>query len=237
MRTITIVSTKNSRIEKHESSATTWGDLKAEIQDKYDLENLKAVENVGKTTLEHIDAVLPEGDFRLFLRPSKTKSGADYRSMGFSELRAIIKKNDDLKAFLNANADNGRNWTQLKTVELQEGVARFFENSGNNSTSKKKTSAPASSKKSGAKSQASLEVTETDPTVVIDNALGMIEGAASSLSSLGADSEEVNTIVGKIKKHVKKLLKSILGESEEEKAARLEQEEIERELREIEEGF
>lgn len=237
MRTITIVSTKNSRIEKHESSATTWGDLKAEIQDKYDLGNLKAVENVGKTTLEHIDAVLPESDFRLFLRPSKTKSGADYKSMRFSELREIIKKNDDLKSFLTASAGNGRNWTQMKTAELQEGVAKFFGGSSKKSAPAKKPSTPATSKKSGVESQASLEVTETDPTAVIDNALGMIEGVASSLSSLGVDSEEVNTIVGKIKKNVKKLLKSILGESEEEKAARLEQEEIARELRELEEGF
>ena len=120
-RKVTIVSTKNNKVKFYETAATTWGELNAEINKDFDLSNLKATENVNKTTLEHVDAVLPEGEFRVFLRPVKTKSGGhDFDNMKFGDLRATFKTDEEVKKFLTGKVSaEGRNWTQLKTDELR----------------------------------------------------------------------------------------------------------------------
>jgi len=73
-RTVTLYSTKGGS-KKIETSAATWGELRPLVGESYDLSNLQPTESVGKTTLVHEDATLPEGDFILFLRPVRTKSG------------------------------------------------------------------------------------------------------------------------------------------------------------------
>ena len=125
-RKVTIVSTKNNKVKFYETAATTWGELNAEINKDFDLSNLKATENVNKTTLEHVDAVLPEGEFRVFLRPTKTKSGNhDFDSMKFGDLRATFKDDEEAKKFL-SSFKKGKNWTQLKTDELKEGLKIYY---------------------------------------------------------------------------------------------------------------
>lgn len=125
-RKVTIVSTKNNKVKFYETAATTWGELNAEINRDFDLSNLKATENVNKTTLEHVDAVLPEGEFRVFLRPVKTKSGHDFDNMKFGELRATFKDDEEVKKFLTGKvSDSGRNWTQLKTDELRDFLKEY----------------------------------------------------------------------------------------------------------------
>jgi len=73
-RTVTLYSTKGGS-QKVQTDVSTWGELKPIVAGRYDLSNLQATESVGKTTLEHEDAALPAGDFVLFLRPIRTKSG------------------------------------------------------------------------------------------------------------------------------------------------------------------
>lgn len=126
-RKVTIVSTKNNKVKFYETAATTWGELNAEINRDFDLSNLKATENVNKTTLEHVDAVLPEGEFRVFLRPVKTKSGGhDFDNMKFGDLRATFKNDEEVKKFLTGKVSaSGRNWTQLKTDELRDFLKEY----------------------------------------------------------------------------------------------------------------
>ena len=128
MRKIIVYSTKG-KSGSFESDATTWGDIKDQVINIVgNLDNLIATENVDKTNLEHTDAVLPEGEFKIFLRPSKTKSGARYEEMSFSELRDIIKEEGNkCKEYLNEVAkETNRNWTQLKTAELQQLIKDYF---------------------------------------------------------------------------------------------------------------
>ncbi len=75
MRSITVISTQNGHERVVNSSATTWGQLKSEIGQYYDLEALKATEATNRTILEYDDSILPSGDFTLYLRPGKVKSG------------------------------------------------------------------------------------------------------------------------------------------------------------------
>ena len=86
MRKIIVYSTKG-KSGSFESDAKTWGEIQSNVKGIVgDLDNLIATENVNKTNLGHQDSVLPEGDFKIFLRPSKTKSGAtNFNSMSFKE--------------------------------------------------------------------------------------------------------------------------------------------------------
>jgi hypothetical protein len=122
-RIVTLFSTKGGK-QKVETDATTWGELKPLVEEHYDLSNLQPTENVNKTTLTHQDAVLPEGEFVLFLRPVKTKSGIDgVENLGFRDLRALVTT-DDIKSHLN-NQVSGKNWTQLGTDDLRAGLASY----------------------------------------------------------------------------------------------------------------
>lgn len=74
-RNIIVIATSTGADRTFTTSARTWGEFKMEIQGYYDLSSLKATENINKTTLDYDDSVLPTGDFELYLRPGKTKSG------------------------------------------------------------------------------------------------------------------------------------------------------------------
>ena len=156
MRKIIVYSTKG-KSGSFESDAKTWGEIQNDVKRIVgSLDNLIATENVNKTNLGHQDSVLPEGDFKIFLRPSKTKSGAtDFNSMSFRECRAfIIDKGQACKDYLNAEAKkSGRNWTQLSTEELQKYLSSY---SGGSSSSS------SSSKPSAKATKASEEVSKKD---------------------------------------------------------------------------
>lgn len=156
MRKIIVYSTKG-KSGSFESDAKTWGEIQSDVKKIVgDLDNLIATENVNKTNLGHQDSVLPEGDFKIFLRPSKTKSGAtDFSSMSFRECRAfIIDKGQACKDYLNAEAKKSdRNWTQLSTEELQTYLSSY---SGG------KSSSSSSSKTSAKATKAAEEVSEED---------------------------------------------------------------------------
>lgn len=156
MRKIIVYSTKG-KSGSFESDAKTWGGIQSDVKKIVgDLDNLIATENVNKTNLGHQDSVLPEGDFKIFLRPSKTKSGAtDFSSMSFRECRAFIAdKGQACKDYLNAEAKKSdRNWTQLSTEELQTYLSSY---SGG------KSSSSSSSKTSAKATKAAEEVSEED---------------------------------------------------------------------------
>lgn len=121
MRKIVIYSTKGGT-GVIETEAKTWGEIESQVREIVgSLDNLIATENKNKTTLEHRDAILPEEDFKIFLRPSKTKSGISTINMSFKDLRKFVEsQGQPCKAFLNLVAkDFGKNWTQLTTKELQ----------------------------------------------------------------------------------------------------------------------
>lgn len=117
-RTVTVFATKGKRKAKIETDASKWSELRELIsQEGYDVNKLHATENVRRTDLAHEDAALPEGDFTVFLRPKKTKSGGtDYSNMGFKDLRAALS-DDDKVAISEAT---GKNWTRCSTDDLRD---------------------------------------------------------------------------------------------------------------------
>ena len=144
MRKIIVYSTKG-KSGSFESDAKTWGEIQSNVKGIVgDLDNLIATENVNKTNLGHQDSVLPEGDFKIFLRPSKTKSGAtNFNSMSFKELRTFIAgQGQPCKDYLNVEAKkSGRNWTQLSTEEMKILLSSY--SSGKSSSSRSSSSKPS----------------------------------------------------------------------------------------------
>lgn len=104
------------------SNASTWQQLKDEIHIQFEnvnLRNMKAVIASSKLLLEHPQALLPEGDFNLFVSPKKTKSGeTDVDVMGYWDVRnaisAIIKNSGEVAA---THFNKDKNYT-IKTGKV-----------------------------------------------------------------------------------------------------------------------
>ena len=61
-KTVTVFGTRGKKV-KLETSVSTWGELRPLLEEEgVSFNNMRATESVGRTTLEHKDAVLPEGD-------------------------------------------------------------------------------------------------------------------------------------------------------------------------------
>ena len=259
-RVITVVATKNGRITKFSENPetqsititsagnadrtvnnsdpiTTWGGLRSLLSNEgYDLENLKPTENINKTTLEHIDAVLPTGDFRLFLRPSKTKSGGfDVTGKGFKELRALVTT-DEIKIYL-SGLETGKNWTQLSTESLRKGLTSVSTAYSANTVTEIPTVtetvaetlvevASVKTNKQKAEEAKALLQSIYDTTTCdeveerVDSILDEVDGLIIELDDCDEDETEDNSV-----------------ETENKRLERIEKEEIARELRELEEGF
>lgn len=75
-RKVTVLSTKTNEQKEITTDVTTWGQLKPVLSaNGFDPSGLKAMLQATKVTLENDSAVLPDGDFVLFLTPGKVKSG------------------------------------------------------------------------------------------------------------------------------------------------------------------
>ena len=116
MRTITLYTTLGKLI-KIETEATTWGELRPLANEEgVDTTQMRAMENKNKTSLEHDDAVLPEGNFTIFFTKINSKAGAE---MSYKELRANIKELVDTQDAAE-HFNEGRNYTNKSKKDLQE---------------------------------------------------------------------------------------------------------------------
>lgn len=122
-REITIYATRGGQMKKITTAVRTWGELQPLVRrEGFDLGSLLAAENINKTDLVNDLAVLPEGNFRLFLRPKQTKSGAPDRKECFAIIKDHIAKNPgDKSKFI----IDGKNMTQLSTPVVQDLVAKY----------------------------------------------------------------------------------------------------------------
>jgi hypothetical protein len=142
-REVTIYATRGGQMKKIMTSVKTWGELQPLVRrEGFDLSSLLAAENINKTDLVNDLAVLPEGNFRLFLRPKQTKSGAPDRKECFAIIKAHLTQHpeDKFKFII-----DGKNMTQLSTPVVQELVAKYC--SGATTTAASNTATEASKTK------------------------------------------------------------------------------------------
>lgn len=119
-RVINIVPTKGTKTSIV-YNGSDWAGLKSLLEkggkdisgntfSPYSLRDMKCVENINKTTLEHPKAQLPDGNFNLFLMPYKSKSGGPARD----KVKQLFAENKE-----SAKAHFG-NYTQVKEEKLAE---------------------------------------------------------------------------------------------------------------------
>lgn len=121
MRNIMLFSSLGKSHQVIESDAPMWGELKRELTRRnISLSNMKAVIGENQLTVESDEAMLPDGDFTLFLMNVKTKSGAAVkidRKQLLENIKALIAKRPELKD----NFKSGKlNMTQMPSDILQE---------------------------------------------------------------------------------------------------------------------
>ena len=194
VREIVAYATKGGKIAKINSDVKTWGELKPLLKrEGYDLNSLLAAESINRADLVNDLAVLPEGPFRVFLRPKQTKSGAD---LPYKEVRAKVQEliasdGDVAKAHFN----EGKNYTTKKGDELNVLLNSYKGGSGTTSSAKAepKKEAVKAEEKASPKASEAQEVSEE----------GCIEIAVEALNKI----KSVNTA------NVISLVKDLLNEN------------------------
>ena len=183
VREIVAYATKGGKIAKINTDAKTWGELKPLLREEgYDLNSLLAAESINRSDLVNDLAVLPEGPFRVFLRPKQTKSGAD---LPYKEVRAkvqeIIASDGDVAK---AHFNEGKNYTTKKGDELNVLVNSY--KGGSTATSSAKAEPKKEAVKASPKASEDQEASEE----------GCIEVAVGALSKIkSVDTADVISLV------------------------------------------
>ena len=197
VREIVAYATKGGKIAKINSDVKTWGELKPLLKrEGYDLNSLLAAESINRADLVNDLAVLPEGPFRVFLRPKQTKSGAD---LPYKEVRAKVQEliasdGDVAKAHFN----EGKNYTTKKGDELNV-LLNSYKGGSETTSSEKAEPKKAEPKALKAEEQASPEASEAQEF----SEEGCIKVAVEALSKI----KSVNTA------NVISLVKDLLNEN------------------------
>lgn len=93
-RTVTVASSVSNRSKQYQTSAKTWGELKRDISELL-VGNLDAIVNPGHVQLVQDNSALPEGDFKLYLIPTKNKAGVitteQAKSLGREIAEALVE--------------------------------------------------------------------------------------------------------------------------------------------------
>lgn len=178
MREVIIVSTRNTQVARFQvENGANFGTLKAIVgHEAYDWDNLTAVENINKTALMSDESLLPDGNIKIFLRPTKTKSGAN--------IREIFRVNKTLQE--QVKTAYGKNYTVLKNSVLED-----FYNSSQFSVSKSTQVAVNSSEEFEAL-KARVSIIEKQVQELFDNREEVCDVKAES----SEDTTEYNLIVG-----------------------------------------
>ena len=85
-----------------ETNVSTLGELKPILrQREVNYDDMKLLVGETKNELSQDEAILPEGDFKLYLMPAKTKSGVD-----FDEMEEAIERIEDKLEMILFKLDN-----------------------------------------------------------------------------------------------------------------------------------
>lgn len=185
-RVITVVSTVGKPKVKINYDGNDWAGLKKLLEkggvdtdggkfNSYSLSNMKCVESTKKGTLEHPQAIIPDGDFNLFLMPMKSKSGGSLtRAEAYAKIKGFIAENED-KAKEHFNQE--KNYTVKTTDALNELIEKY----------------QPGTKKSVAKEKATA-IADVVSSVKDAKEAGDTEGVVAQLSGLSTD-EKLDLVI------------------------------------------
>jgi hypothetical protein len=93
-RKVVIASSVTNKAKKLDTAATTLGELKAEAPELFG-GNVEIIVKPGNVTLRDDGSVLPDGDFKVYVIPTKNKAGhittADAQKLGEEIAKAIVE--------------------------------------------------------------------------------------------------------------------------------------------------
>lgn len=214
MSKVTIFSTGGTN-KTIEVNSTTWGDLQKELSNNgVSTSGMKAVHGQTRVTLEHKDAIIPDGDFNLFLLPVKTKSGgiltaAQVEALPYKDLRSELSRlaaegGESFKAHFNQD----KNYTTKTTGDLKSLLISYYAKA---STTSGRTQAKAEPAKENTKVSRTVKAepkqAEKAP-VKKDNGVGKVVGSVGQAKSSvpaktqGEDTglnEEIDNMVNVVK--------------------------------------
>ena len=103
-----------------ETNVSTLGELKPILrQREVNYEGMKLLIGETKNELSQDEAVLPEGDFKLYLMPAKTKSGVDFDEME-ETLERIESKVDRILSELDNKFDTVSSVSQTNLISPED---------------------------------------------------------------------------------------------------------------------
>ena len=103
-----------------ETNVSTLGELKPILrQREVNYDGMKLLVGETKNELSQDEAILPEGDFKLYLMPAKTKSGVDFDEME-ETLERIESKVDRLLSKLDNESYKGSSVSQTDLISLED---------------------------------------------------------------------------------------------------------------------
>ena len=103
-----------------ETNVSTLGELKPILrQREVNYDGMKLLVGETKNELSQDEAILPEGDFKLYLMPAKTKSGVDFDEME-ETLKRIESKVDRLLSNLDNNVDIVSSVSQTNLISPED---------------------------------------------------------------------------------------------------------------------
>lgn len=103
-----------------ETNVSTLGELKPILrQREVNYDGMKLLVGETKNELSQDEAILPEGDFKLYLMPAKTKSGVDFDEME-KTLERIESKVDRILSKLDNESYKGSSVSQTDLISLED---------------------------------------------------------------------------------------------------------------------
>ena len=103
-----------------ETNVSTLGELKPILrQREVNYDGMKLLVGETKNELSQDEAILPEGDFKLYLMPAKTKSGVDFDEME-ETLERIESKVDRILSKLDNESYKGSSVSQTDLISLED---------------------------------------------------------------------------------------------------------------------
>ena len=103
-----------------ETNVSTLGELKPILrQREVNYDGMKLLVGETKNELSQDEAILPEGDFKLYLMPAKTKSGVDFDEME-ETLERIESKVDRILSKLDNESYKGSSVSQTNLISPED---------------------------------------------------------------------------------------------------------------------
>lgn len=103
-----------------ETNVSTLGELKPILrQREVNYDGMKLLVGETKNELSRDEAILPEGDFKLYLMPAKTKSGVDFDEME-ETLERIESKVDRILSKLDNESYKGSSASQTDLISPED---------------------------------------------------------------------------------------------------------------------